>query len=162
MKRAYSLEEFVERFGSVYEHSPWVAERCFIAGEAVSPEDLILPFRRCVDSAESSRKLKLIRSHPDLAGRAAVRGQLTDASTSEQSSAGLDQCSPQEFARFQELNAAYHRKFGFPFVMAVRNSSREEILAAFAGRLDNDEALEFRTAIEEIHKIASMRLRAMM
>ena len=108
--------------------------------------------------AGDERKLALIRAHPDLAGKAAISGQLTEESTSEQSSAGIDQCSPEEFERFQELNSQYKEKFGFPFVMAVRDSHRHEILAAFKSRLANDSQTEFETAIREIHKIASLRL----
>ena len=105
--------------------------------------------------------MTLIRAHPDLAGRAAVVGELTKASTVEQSSAGIDQCSPEEFDRFQRLNERYKRKFLFPFVMAVRNSNRHSILAAFEDRLANDARTEFETAIAEIHKIARMRFEAL-
>jgi OHCU decarboxylase len=115
----------------------------------------------CVDNASSERQLELIRAHPDLAGKAAVAGELTDDSETEQSRAGLDQCSPEEYARFQALNAAYRSKFGFPFVMAARNSSRAEILSAFESRLGNDYDAEFETALLEIHKIARMRLVAL-
>ena len=94
-------------------------------------------------------------------GKAAVAGQLTEESETEQSSAGLDQCSPEEYARFQALNTAYRRKFGFPFVMAVRNSTRAQILAAFESRLANDYDEEFETALLEIHRIARMRLVAL-
>ena len=90
-----------------------------------------------------------------------VAGELTADSTAEQASAGLDQCSKVEYERFQALNDAYKEKFGFPFVMAVRDSSRDEILDAFSARLKNDYDLEFETALEEIHKIARLRLEAM-
>ena len=103
----------------------------------------------------------MIRAHPDLAGKAQVAGELTEESTSEQTSAGLDQCSVKEYDRFQMLNTAYHEKFGFPFVMAVKNSSRDEILDAFSDRLENDPATEFETTLAEIHKIARLRLRSM-
>jgi OHCU decarboxylase len=103
----------------------------------------------------------LIRAHPDLAGKAQIAGELTADSTSEQASAGLDQCSIEEYERFQSLNEAYRDKFGFPFVMAVRNSSLAEILDAFGGRLENDPDVEFETALAEIHKIARLRLEAM-
>ena len=115
----------------------------------------------CVDNAAVEQQLELIRAHPDLAGKAQVAGELTQASTVEQASAGLDQCSPQEFTRFQELNDAYWQKFGFPFVMAVRGQDRVAILEAFAQRLGNDCDLEFETALIEIHKIARLRLDAM-
>jgi 2-oxo-4-hydroxy-4-carboxy-5-ureidoimidazoline decarboxylase len=102
----------------------------------------------------------LIKAHPDLAGRAAIAGELTEASNEEQASAGIDQCSPEEFARFQDLNERYKAKFDFPFVMAVRKSNRHEILVAFETRLSNDPDDEFEQAIAEIHKIARLRLAA--
>ena len=157
-----TTHDFISRYGGVYEHSPWVAEQA--AGVAAGIDD---PVRiaelmaDCVDNADTERQLALIRAHPDLAGRAQVAGKLTDESTAEQASAGLDQCSKVEYERFQALNDAYKEKFGFPFVMAVRGSSRGEILDAFGQRLQNDYDLEFETALAEIHKIAKMRLEAM-
>lgn len=157
-----TLEEFVARYGGVYEHSPWVAEETYeSARETADAHGLAERFASCVDDASAERKLELIRAHPDLAGKAAVAGELTQESTEEQSSAGIDQCTPDEFAEFQSLNDRYKEKFGFPFVMAVRNSSRREILKTFATRLQNDTETEFKTAIAEIHKIARMRLEAM-
>ena len=82
-------------------------------------------------AADDEAKLALIRAHPDLAGRAAIAGDLTDSSRSEQAGAGLDRCTPEEYRRFQELNAAYKEKFGFPFILAVGGRTRQEILAAF-------------------------------
>ena len=152
-------EEFVARYGGIYEHSPWVAEETYAAaGELSDSTKLAQLFAHCVEEAPYERKLELIRAHPDLAGKAAIAGELTQESSAEQSLAGIDQCSPAEFAEFQTLNARYKEKFGFPFVMAVRNSSRGEILEAFAKRLNNDADTEFQTAIAEIHKIARMRL----
>ena len=154
--------EFVARYGGIYEHSAWVAEET--AGDAMANEDLeqiAVIMAECVDNASTERQLALIRAHPDLAGKAQLAGELTQDSTTEQSKAGLDQCSADEYAQFQSLNDRYHEKFGFPFVMAVRASTRAEILTAFASRLDNDAAKEFETALQEIHKIASLRLHAM-
>ena len=154
--------EFVERFGGIYEHSAWVAEE--VAAEAIAAEDpaeIATLMAECVDNAARDRQLALIRAHPDLAGKAQIAGALTADSTAEQASAGLDQCSAGEYAQFQDLNSRYKKKFGFPFVMAVRASSRAEILAAFARRLENDAATEFETALQEIHKIAELRLQAM-
>jgi OHCU decarboxylase len=115
----------------------------------------------CVDNASMGRQLDLIRAHPDLAGKAAIAGELTDDSETEQASAGLGSCSPDEYARFKALNDAYRNKFGFPFVMAVRNKSRREILEAFETRLENDYDAEFENALLEIHRIARMRLIAL-
>lgn len=152
--------DFIARYGGIYEHSPWVAER--VAALGVDTSDVALLARLMadiVDNAASEQQLELVRAHPDLAAQ--VAGELTAESRAEQASAGLDQCSQQEFERFQALNAAYHEKFGFPFVMAVRDSGRGEILEAFAERLGNDYDLEFETALVEIHKIARLRLEAM-
>ena len=154
--------DFIARYGSIYEHSPWVAEQlATLAGDIEDSAVLAALMADCVDNAAVEQQLELIRAHPDLAGKAQVAGELTQASTVEQASAGLEQCSPQEFTRFQELNDAYWEKFGFPFVMAVRGQDRVAILEAFAQRLGNDCDLEFETALIEIHKIARLRLDAM-
>ncbi len=154
--------DFIARYGGIYEHSPWVAERVLAIGIDTSDAALVArSMADIVDNAARDRQLELIRAHPDLAGKAQVAGELTAESTAEQASAGLDQCSQEEFERFQALNDAYREKFGFPFVMAVRDSSRDEILEAFAERLENDYELEFETALVEIHKIARLRLEAM-
>ena len=153
---------FVRRYGAVYEHSPWVAEEAAsVLGDSDDLERIAEVLADCVDNAPRELRLALIRAHPDLADKASQAGELTADSATEQSSAGLDQCSPEEFTRFQSLNRAYRDKFGFPFVMAVRDSSREEILAAFERRLENDADAEFATALAEIHKIARLRLAAM-
>jgi 2-oxo-4-hydroxy-4-carboxy-5-ureidoimidazoline decarboxylase len=157
-----SREQFVARYGGVYEHSAWVAEDAFAdASEISDAAQLAKVFANCVDEAPFDRKLALICAHPDLAGKAAVAGNLTKESSEEQSSAGIDQCTAEEYEQFQSLNAEYREKFGFPFVMAVRDSNRGDILSAFAKRLGNDEASEFATAMTEIHKIARQRLEAM-
>ena len=114
---SHTEADFVARFGGIYESSPWVAREAWRAGLGGIPDD--------IDAlADPSRQLALIRAHPDLAGRAAVAGRLTADSSAEQASAGLDQCTPEEYERFQVLNAAYRARFGFPFVMAVRDSGR--------------------------------------
>ena len=157
-----TTEEFVARYGGIYEHSSWVAEtaaRHVSAGDKV--DDIARVMADCVDKAALDQQLELIRAHPDLAGKAQIAGELTADSTTEQASAGLDCCTADEYEKFQSLNTAYHDKFGFPFVMAVRDRSRAEILTAFEQRLDNDEATEFETALAEIHKIAWLRLQAM-
>ena len=158
MSLAY--EEFVRRYGDIYEHSAWVAEETHeVAAIVENVSELAGIFANCVDKASDEKKLALIRAHPDLAGKAAISGDLTVESTVEQSSAGIDQCTQGEYQQFQDLNSQYKEKFGFPFVMAVRDSNRHEILAAFKSRLSNELQTEFETAIREIHKIASLRLR---
>jgi OHCU decarboxylase len=152
-------QEFIARFGGVYEHSPWIAVQCFHRAAGLNDAVAIAGvFADCVDRSAPEKKLALIRAHPDLAGRAAVRGELGGDSSDEQASAGIDQCTPEEFRRFQQANEAYKKKFGFPFVMAVRNSNRRAILDAFEARLQNSQEQEFEKAIEEIHKIARLRL----
>ena len=157
-----NTHDFISLYGGIYEHSPWVAER--VAAEAagiIDADELAELMAECVDNASPEQQLALIRAHPDLAGKAQVAGELTAESTAEQASAGLDQCSKVEYERFHALNAAYKEKFGFPFVMAVRGSTREEILEAFSARLQNEYDLEFETALTEIHKIARLRLEAL-
>ncbi|MCH9695605.1 MAG: 2-oxo-4-hydroxy-4-carboxy-5-ureidoimidazoline decarboxylase [Gammaproteobacteria bacterium] len=156
-------DAFVARYGGIYEHSPWVAEKIYdVLGEQqVDVGRLAEMMADCVDNASREDQLALICAHPDLAGKAQVAGELTAESTTEQASAGLDQCTSQEFERFQSLNAAYKQKFGFPFVMAVRDSDRSQILQAFGVRLLNDYDAEFEAALQEIHRIASLRLTAL-
>jgi OHCU decarboxylase len=155
-------DEFVSRYGGIYEHSAWVAEQACEAARGIADTDkLAAVLARCVDEAPRERKLELIRAHPDLAGKAAIAGSLTEESSDEQAAAGIDRCTPDEYRQFQSLNGSYKEKFGFPFVMAVRNSNKADILGAFAERLKNDDETEFATAISEIHKIARLRLGAM-
>ncbi|QTF92080.1 2-oxo-4-hydroxy-4-carboxy-5-ureidoimidazoline decarboxylase, partial [Halomonas sp. BM-2019] len=147
---------FVAGYGEIYEHSPWVAERAWERGltpDHDRPEALAALMGEVLESATPERQLAVIRAHPDLAGKAALAGTLTDDSTLEQAGAGLDQCSPEELARFERLNDAYKAKFGFPFVMAVKGSDRFAILDAFEVRLENDPAEERRTAVEQINRI---------
>ncbi len=158
---ALPLKAFVERYGGIYEHSPWVAEQCFDEAREAGKDALPTLFASCVDAADHDTKMRLIRAHPDLAGRAAVRGELTAESTEEQASAGIDQCTEEEFEQFITLNSAYKEKFDFPFIKAVKNSNRHDILAAFKARIENDAVSEFATAIREIHKIARWRLEAL-
>ena len=149
------------RYGGVYEHSPWIAEQAWESGLGPihdSVEGLSEAMRDVVDTADVKSKLGLIRAHPDLAGKAAVRGELTPESSDEQASAGIDQCSNDEFDRFQRNNRSYKEKFQFPFVMAVKGSNRTAILEAFEQRLENDYEVEFARALAEIHRIARLRL----
>jgi 2-oxo-4-hydroxy-4-carboxy-5-ureidoimidazoline decarboxylase len=155
---ALDRARFVEWFGGVFEHSPWVAETAFAAGPFASRGALHAALARAMRTASRARQLDLIRAHPDLAGRAAMRGDLTAASTAEQAGAGLSQCTPEEYARFQTLNRAYREKFGFPFVIAVKGHTRAEILAAFGRRLDNSPEAEFDEALDQIARIARLRL----
>ena len=156
-----SREEFVAAFADIYEHSPWVAEKAYDLGLDASVDQIDTLHQRMSDlllSADHDRQLALINAHPDLAGKAAVQGQLTEASTHEQAGAGIHQCTEEEFQRFTELNEAYKAKFKFPFIMAVKGSDRHQILAAFETRIHNPADVEFKCALAEINKIALFRL----
>ena len=161
MAESQSRQAFIERYGGIYEHSPWVAEQCFESAAGAGQATLASVFAKCVDNADYEIRLQLIRAHPDLAGRAAVRGELTADSADEQASARIDRCTNEEYEQFVSFNSAYKEKFGFPFVMAVKNSNRHQILRAFAERIENDVDTEFENAIREIHKIARLRLEAL-
>jgi 2-oxo-4-hydroxy-4-carboxy-5-ureidoimidazoline decarboxylase len=151
-------DRFVALFGGVFEHAPWVAEQAFDAGPFDDVEALRGAMVAAMRRAPRARQLALVRAHPDLAGRAAIRGELTAASTAEQASAGLDQCTPSELERFRELNDKYKEKFRFPFIMAVKGRTRAEILAAFEQRLDNSVEAELEEALNQIAQIARLRL----
>ncbi len=154
---------FMSVYGPIYEHSPWVAEAVWPeaeAGRLDAPGALERAMAAAVDAASAEQKMALVRAHPELAGRTAI-ADLADASRSEQSGAGLDRCTPEEFADFQALNTAYNAKFGFPFIIAVKGLTRGEILAAFEARLQNDPETEFAEALTQIHRIAAFRLAAL-
>jgi OHCU decarboxylase len=149
---------FVARFGGVFEATPWVAGAAWDAGPHASVAALHAAMVAAVDAAPRPRRLALIAAHPDLAGRAAIAGTLTDESTREQSAAGLDRLTPAQHARLLALNAAYRERFGFPFVICAREHDAESIIAAAAARVTADPADEERTALAEIAKIAALRL----
>ena len=150
---------FVERFGGIYEHSAWVAEAAYDRGLSDTAEGLASIMAAAVAAGSDEQKRALILAHPDLAGRLARAKRLTADSTKEQASAGLDQLTDEERARFTSLNDAYRAKFGMPFIMAVKGRGKQDILAAFARRLDNDPAAETATALAEIDRIALLRLK---
>lgn len=158
-----SLEknEFVKVFGGVYEHSAWIAEQAWSHGLNTSHdslEGLAKLMSGVVNASTAQQQLDLILAHPDLAGKAAQAGTLTSESNREQSSAGIDLCSAKEFQQFQQFNQAYHAKFKFPFIMAVKGANRHQILNAFQQRLPNNYQKEFQQALQQIHKIAQFRL----
>ena len=143
---------------ALFEHSPWVEER---AADRPSSGDRHSDLMAVVRGATPEEQLALIRAHPELAGKAAVDGRLTEASAAEQASAGLDRLSQAEFDRFHALNAAYRDKFGFPFIICVRLTDKAGILAAMERRLANDRDTEIATALDEIGEIVRLRLEAM-
>ena len=150
---------FVERFGPLFEHSPWIAEAAWRNRPFEDPEGLYEALVAAMYAAPRERKLALIRAHPDLAGKAAIEGTLTDSSRREQASAGLDRLTPDEYAAFTLTNGAYRKRFGFPLVVCAREHTKESILRVAAERLHNSEQEEVRVALEEIAKIARLRLK---
>lgn len=160
-----SEQAFVARFGPVFEESPWIAEAAFSAGlppDADTAAGLHRALCAAMRAAPKERQVALIRAHPDLAGRLARAGALSEESTSEQAGAGLDRLSDGEYQHFTALNTAYREKFSMPFIMAVKGRSKAEILAAFEARLGNDPDTERATALTEIERIALLRLRDML
>lgn len=155
---AMSVADFTATLGAIFEHSPWVAERAAAKRPFASVQQLHDAMADAVRGATEDERIALIRAHPELAGRAAVRGELTEESTREQKGAGLDQCSREEFARMQDLNQRYNEKFGFPFVIAVKGHDRHSILDNFSRRLENRRDDEARECIEQIIRIGGFRL----
>ncbi|POF64069.1 OHCU decarboxylase [Novacetimonas maltaceti] len=157
--RANALDEarFIELFGPMFEHSPWVAEQALdyrpFDDEAHMLRVMVHEMRRATDT----QQMALIRAHPELARLAGVDPTLTDASASEQASAGLDRLTPEEFARFRALNDAYAAKFGIPFIICVRLSDKARILDEMERRLAHDPETEIGAALDEIAKIAALR-----
>ncbi|WP_186336139.1 2-oxo-4-hydroxy-4-carboxy-5-ureidoimidazoline decarboxylase [Komagataeibacter melaceti] len=149
---------FVELFGSLYEHSPWVAQRAHAHGPFADEQAMLAAMRHELEQAEDAEKLALIRAHPELAQRMGVDPTLTSASAAEQASAGLDRLTPDEFARFRALNDAYAAKFGIPFIICVRRSDKDGILNGMRTRLENTPEAEQQAALAEINKIAALRL----
>jgi 2-oxo-4-hydroxy-4-carboxy-5-ureidoimidazoline decarboxylase len=158
---ALDRQQFVNAVGAIFEHSPWIAERAHAAAPFADPAALHGAMMAVVDRAGESEKLALLRAHPDLAGKLARAGALTAHSTGEQASAGLDRLNEDEYRRFTTLNDAYKARFGFPFIIAVRENTKASILAAFERRLEHDRNQEFATALTEVGKIARMRLSAL-
>ncbi len=156
-----SKNAFIARYGGIYEHSPWVAEAIWNTGQAVDdPMALADVMHMTVEAAGHARQITLLRAHPDLAGRLGL-ADLTTESSSEQQGAGLDCCSEPELSEFQRLNDAYKDRFGFPFILAVKDHDRASILDIFRRRVDNDAETEFRTALNQVHRIARFRLQAL-
>jgi OHCU decarboxylase len=160
-----SEEVFVARFGGIFEHSDWIAKRAF-AGELSPANDTATGLHAALTTAfreaGDAERLAVLNAHPDLAGKLAQAKRLTDSSTTEQASAGLDALTDRERERFTELNAAYVEKFGFPFIIAVRGRSKDDILAAFESRIGNDRETELETACRQVERIALLRLRDML
>ncbi len=152
-------DEFVRIVGPVFEHSPWIAEATWPKRPFASVETLHAALCETVRATGEEQQLALIRAHPDLVGKLALAGQLTKESTGEQASAGLGNLTPEEVSLFQQNNAAYKEKFGFPFVICARLNKKDAILNGFKVRLNNSREQEIQAALTEIFKIAELRLR---
>ena len=156
---------FVAKFGGVFEHSKWIAKRAF-QGELSPANDTAIGLAAALSAvfreASAEERLAVLIAHPDLAGKLAQAKRLTESSTNEQAGAGLDALTDAERERFTTLNAAYVEKFKFPFIMAVKGRSKDEILAAFESRIGNDRDTEFETACRQVERIAYLRLKDML
>ena len=146
--------DFVSQVGGVFEHSPWVAERALAGRPFADLPALHDALWQQVLLASREEQLELLRAHPDLGARA----RMSDASQGEQAGAGLDRLTPGEFARLGAANATYRDKFGFPFLFAVKGSTKYDILAAIEQRIHSGWDTEFRTALEQVFRIAGFRL----
>ena len=154
----FDAAAFAARFGDVAEDSPWVSEAAGKARPFGDREALVEAFAAAVRTAPRARQLALLRAHPDLAGGAAVAGEITDESRREQAGAGLDRLTAEEFARFHDLNARYRERFGFPFIFAVKGATKDAILSAFEVRIDNDADSERATALASVERILRFRI----
>jgi len=153
---------FATALGHVFEHSPWVAERAGRKRPFASVGALHESMMATVWEAPAASQMALLRAHPELAGKAALRGELTADSTLEQSGAGLAECSAEELVRLTTLNAEYSAKFGFPFILAVKGYDRAGILREFARRVEREPSVEFEEALKQVARIARARLDALL
>jgi OHCU decarboxylase len=150
-------DTFVATYGRLFEHSPWVAEDAYAKGPFADDDEVYAALREAMYEAPRERQLALVRAHPDLASRA----RMTEESTREQSGAGLDRLSPDEYEAFMRANAAYRERFGMPFVICVGEHDKGSILAAAQARVQNEPEQELRTALEEVARIARLRMARM-
>jgi chitin deacetylase len=158
-------DDFVAAYGGIFEHSPWIAEGAWaleLGPAHDTAEGLVSALSRVFRAAPEDRRLAVLAAHPDLAGKLAQARRLTEASTAEQASAGLDALTDAERAEFTRLNDAYTARFGFPFIIAVRDNTKASILAAFQRRLANDREAEFAEACAQVERIAWHRLKALL
>jgi 2-oxo-4-hydroxy-4-carboxy-5-ureidoimidazoline decarboxylase len=149
---------FVQKFGGIFEKSPWVAEKAWDARPFSSVDDLHQKMVAVVKYANIDQELSLLRAHPDLAGKEAQAGTMTTSSVAEQASAGLNALSKDELQRLAAYNEQYKKRFGFPFMIAVRNHTKEGIFALFKQRLSNDTVTELGNALQQVYNITRLRL----
>jgi OHCU decarboxylase len=153
--------QFVQLLGGIFEHSPWVAEAAWPHGPFADTTHLHKKMVQAMHAAPRARKLALLRAHPELAGKAMVANALTADSLNEQTRSGLTQCSAEEFAALQGLNRDYNKKFGWPFILAVKQLDRATIIARFSERLQQDAETEFAECLRNIEVITGFRLQAL-
>ena len=149
-----SKAEFISIFGNIFEKTEWIAERCYESKPYNNLDELVSKMMKIFENIEKERHLEILNSHPDLA----VEKKLTEDSKNEQKNASLNQCTDEEFVEFKKLNEEYKKKFGFPFIIAVKEKNKEEILNSFRQRITNNINLEFEEAKKQVKKIASFRL----
>ena len=149
-----SKTEFISTFGNIFEKTEWIAERCYESKPYNNLDQLVLKMMEIFENAEKDKQLKILNAHPDLA----IEKKLTDDSKNEQKNANLNQCTNEEFEEFKKLNEDYKKKFGFPFIIAVKGKNKEEILNSFRQRITNNINLEFEEAKKQVKKIANFRL----
>jgi 2-oxo-4-hydroxy-4-carboxy-5-ureidoimidazoline decarboxylase len=149
---------FVQKFGGIFENSPWVAEQAWEKRPFATLDELHAAMVTVVKHAPAEKQLALLKSHPDLAGKEAQAGTMTASSVAEQASAGLNALSHDEMLRISDLNVAYKKKFGFPFIIAVRMHTKEGILFEFNRRLQNETQTEFANDLQNVYIITRLRL----
>lgn len=152
------VAEFVSALAGIFEHSPWIAERTAAARPFTSTVHLLDTMCAVISAASNEEQLRLIRAHPELAGKAAIRNELTAESGREQKGAGLDSCTPEQFAQLHALNEAYNQRFGFPFILAVRGHDPASIIRCFEQRIGHEPAAEQQVALRQIGRIGAFRL----
>jgi len=152
-----SQSEFIKVFANIFENSAWIAEELYEQKPFESFEKMTLKMLNIFETAGKEKQLIILNAHPDLANKTKI-SSLTINSKKEQAGVGLDQCTEKEFEEFGKLNKTYKKKFGFPFIYAVKNKSKEEILSNFRQRVSYDISVEFNEAIKQVKKIASLRL----
>ena len=146
--------EFISIFGNVFEKTEWIAERCYDSKPYNNVDELFLKMMEIFEKTEKEKHLEILNAHPNLA----IEKKLTKDSKNEQKNASLNQCNDEEFIEFKKLNEEYKKKFGFPFIIAVKGKNKEEILNSFRQRITNNINLEFEEAKKQVKKIASFRL----
>lgn len=155
---ALDAAAFERQLGHVFEHAPWIARRAASRRPFASRNAAHRAMLETIAAASQEEQIELLRGHPDLAGKAAIAGDLTADSRREQAGAGLDRLTPAEYERFHDLNRRYKEKFGFPFILAVKGKTKRDIFAAFAERIDRQPEVELSEALTQVGRIGGFRL----